>query len=110
MRLYHLLLCCVVLVSAACHADRPIIDPGPKPSVGGTIAGIVTTANPAVAGPGRKVTATEINKGSHYETTTATNGGNLHTGPRGRHHHGKDTRRRQNMQTNSEQPRTANDA
>src|SRR3989442_12219760 len=75
MRLYHLLLCCVVLVSAACHADRPIIDPGPKPSVGGTIAGIVTTANPAVAVPGRKVTATEINKGSHYETTTATNRG-----------------------------------
>ena len=75
MRPYHLLLCCVVLVSAACHADRPIIDPGPKPSVGGTIAGIVTTANPAVAVPGRKVTATEINKGSHYETTTATNGG-----------------------------------
>src|SRR2546427_10023532 len=79
MRLYHLLLCCVVLVSAACHADRPIIDPGPKPSVGGTIAGIVTTANPAAAVPGRKVTATEINKASHYETTTATNGGRTQT-------------------------------
>src|SRR2546428_8685482 len=83
MRLYHLLLCCVVLVSAACHADRPIIDPGPKPSVGGTIAGIVTTANPAVAVPGRKVTATEINKGSHYETTTATNGGYTNRGAQG---------------------------
>src|SRR2546428_13681117 len=83
MRLYHLLLCCVVLVSAACHADRPIIDPSPKPSVGGTIAGIVTTANPPVAVPGRKVTATEINKGSHYETTTAANGGTSRIVPAG---------------------------
>jgi len=75
MRLYHLLLCGVVLMSAACHADRPIVDPTPKASVGGTIAGIVTTADRSVAVPGRKVTATEINKGSRYESTTAANGG-----------------------------------
>jgi len=75
MRLYHFVLAGLVLASAACHADRPIIDPSPKQSVGGTIAGIVTTANPAVAVPGRKVTATEINTGSHYDSTTATNGG-----------------------------------
>jgi hypothetical protein len=75
MRLYHLLLCCVVLLSAACHTNRPIVDPSPGQSAGGTIAGIVTTADRAIAVPGRKVTATEINKGSHYESTTAANGG-----------------------------------
>jgi hypothetical protein len=75
MRLYHFLLGCVIFASAACHTDRPIVDPHPTPSVGGTIAGIVTTADPAVAVPGRKVTVTEINKGSHYESTTAANGG-----------------------------------
>ena len=75
MQLHYLLLCCAVFVATACHADRPIIDPSPKSSVGGTIAGIVTTANAAVAVPGRKVTATEISTGSHYESTTAANGG-----------------------------------
>jgi len=75
MRLYHLLLCGLLLVSAACHADRPVVDPTPKQSVGGTIAGIVTTADKTVAVTGRKVTATEITKGSHYESTTAANGG-----------------------------------
>ena len=75
MRLYYLLLGCLLLASAACHADRPILDPTPKQSVGGTIAGIVSTTNPSIAVPGRKVTATEITKGSHYESTTAANGG-----------------------------------
>ena len=75
MRLYHFLICCVVLVSTACHPNRPIVDPGPGQSAGGTIAGIVKTTDPKVAVPGRKVTATEINKGSHYESTTAANGG-----------------------------------
>jgi len=76
MRLCHLLLGCVVLASAAaCHADRPILDPTPKQSVGGTIAGIVTTANSSAAVIGRKVTVTEIATGAHYESTTAANGG-----------------------------------
>ena len=75
MRLYHLLLCGALLVAAACHADRPIIDPTPRQSVGGTIAGIVTTTDKAVAVTGRKVTATEVAKGTHYESTTAANGG-----------------------------------
>ena len=75
MRLYHFLLCGVLLMTAACHADRPVVDPSPKQSVGGTIAGIVTTTDRAVAVTGRKVTATEITKGTHYESTTAANGG-----------------------------------
>jgi len=74
MRLSYLLLACA-LSSAACHPG-PVLNTGAKqPSVGGTIAGIVTTADPSVAVPGRKVTATETATGSRYDTTTATNGG-----------------------------------
>jgi hypothetical protein len=75
MRLRHLLLGSLLFGSAACHMDRPVVDPTPKESVGGTIAGIVTTTDSSVAVPGRKVTVTEINKGSHFESTTASNGG-----------------------------------
>jgi hypothetical protein len=75
MRFGFLLLCCVVLTSTACHPG-PVIDAGAKrPPVGGTLAGIVKTADPAVAVPGRKVTATETTSGSRYDTTTAVNGG-----------------------------------
>jgi hypothetical protein len=75
MRIRFLLLCCLVLASAACHPG-PVIDLGAKqPSVGGTIAGIVTTADPSVAVPGRKVTATERTSKSQYDATTALNGG-----------------------------------
>jgi hypothetical protein len=75
MRLRYVLLGSLLLGSAACHADRPVVDPTPKQSVGGTIAGIVKTADSSVAVSGRKVTVTEITTGSHYESTTAANGG-----------------------------------
>jgi hypothetical protein len=61
-------------LSAACHPG-PIIDTSPKRSVGGTIAGIVTTADSSVAVPGRKVTAVDTTGGSRYDSTTAANGG-----------------------------------
>src|SRR6476646_8382132 len=73
MRLNWILLASVLTV--ACHPG-PVINAGAKqPSVGGTIAGIVSTADASVAVPGRKVTAIETTNGSHYDTTTATNGG-----------------------------------
>lgn len=76
MRGFQVLLGFLVLASTvACHLDRPVVDPTPKPSVGGTIAGIVSTASSAAPVPGRKVTVTEINSGAHYESTTAANGG-----------------------------------
>ena len=76
MRFSSILLASVVLSAAACHPGPKIINGGAQqPSVGGTIAGIVTTADPAVAVPGRKVTAVETTSGSRYDTTTATNGG-----------------------------------
>jgi carboxypeptidase family protein len=63
------------LLTAACHPG-PVLNAGAKqPPVGGTIAGIVTTADSAVAVPGRKVTVVETTSGSRYDTTTATNGG-----------------------------------
>ena len=63
------------LLTAACHPG-PVVNAGAKqPSVGGTIAGVVSTPDPAVAVPGRKVTAVETTKGSRYDTTTAANGG-----------------------------------
>ena len=74
MRLCSILLTFVAMVSAGCHG-APIVNTDPKQSVGGTIAGIVTTADSTVAVPGRKVTVVEINTGSRYDITTATNGG-----------------------------------
>jgi hypothetical protein len=63
------------LVATACHPG-PVVNAGAKqPSVGGTIAGVVSTPDPAVAVPGRKVTAVETTNGSRYDTTTAANGG-----------------------------------
>jgi carboxypeptidase family protein len=74
MRYIPLLLALTVGLSAACHPG-PIIDTTPQRSVGGTIAGIVTTADSTVAVPGRKVTAIEVSNGSKYEATTGVNGG-----------------------------------
>jgi len=86
MRIGALLLCCVALASAACHPG-PVINAGAKqPSVGGTIAGVVTTVDPLVPLPGRKVTATETTTGSRYDTTTAANGGYTIKVPEGRYH------------------------
>ncbi len=75
MRFSWILLCCTLLTSAACHPG-PVINAGAKqPPVGGTIAGSVTTVDPLVPVPGRKVTATETTSGSEYGATTAGNGG-----------------------------------
>jgi hypothetical protein len=74
MRSIALLLALTVGLSVACHPG-PIIDTTPQRSVGGTIAGIVTTADSTVAVPGRKVTAIEVRNGSKYEATTGANGG-----------------------------------
>jgi carboxypeptidase family protein len=70
---FRALLACSVLAVAACHPG-PVLPPGGKLPVGGTIAGIVTTdGNTPVSG--RKVTATDIATGKGYDATTAVNGG-----------------------------------
>ena len=73
-RLIYLLVVCVMSLTA-CHPG-PVLDTDPnQPSVGGTIAGLVTTADATVAVPSRKVTATETTTGSRHEASTAANGG-----------------------------------
>lgn len=62
-------------LAAGCHPG-PVLNAGAKqPPVGGTIAGVVSTPDPAVAVPGRKVTVVETTSGQRYDTTTAANGG-----------------------------------
>ena len=62
----------VLLLSAACHPGA-IIDPDPKPSVGGTIAGVIRSgANPVI---GRKVTAVNVATAARFEATSGANGG-----------------------------------
>jgi hypothetical protein len=72
IRLTHALLL-IVLTAAACHPG-PVLSPGSKLPVGGTIAGIVSTdTNSAV--PDRKVTAIDTTSGARYDATTGANGG-----------------------------------
>jgi hypothetical protein len=74
MRLFHTLLAFSLFTSAGCHPG-PIIDTGPKPpSVGGTIAGIVSTDSKAAV-PSRRVTAINTETGARFDATTGTNGG-----------------------------------
>jgi hypothetical protein len=73
MRFLPLALALMVGLSAACHPG-PVVGK-PQASVGGTIAGIVTTADPAVAVPGRKVSAVDATSGARFDATTAANGG-----------------------------------
>jgi hypothetical protein len=61
-----------LLLSVACHPGA-IVDTDPKPSVGGTIAGVVRSgANPVI---GRTVTVVNVATGAHFEATTGASGG-----------------------------------
>ena len=60
--------------SVACHPGQPLAG-GAKQSSPGTISGTVTTSDRSVPVPDRKVTLTEITSQTHFETTTAANGG-----------------------------------
>src|SRR5437762_14060035 len=66
------LLSIALFCSIGCHPGA-IIDTDPKPSVGGTIAGVVRSgANPVI---GRKVTAVNVSSGARFDATTGANGG-----------------------------------
>ena len=73
MRFTPFLLVSFALLSAGCHPG-PVLNTEPN-KVGGTIAGIVRTADASVAVPGRKVTVIEVKTGERHDTTTGTNGG-----------------------------------
>jgi hypothetical protein len=69
-----ILLLALLAGGIACHPG-PVIGGGPRRSVGGTIAGIVSATGGSVALPGRKVTAINVATNARYDTTTASNGG-----------------------------------
>ena len=62
-----------LLLSLAC--GRVVIDTGPRPDVGGSISGTVTTADGAVALGARKVTAVNMETGARFDVSTTTTGG-----------------------------------
>ena len=72
MKFCRLALLIGALSAAACHPG-PVINTGGN-TVGGTIAGIVSTDG-KVALPSRKVTAVNVTTGEKFETSTGTNGG-----------------------------------
>ena len=73
MKCFKIFLMFSVLTAMACHPG-PVVSTGPKPAVGGTIAGIVST-NTKAAVAGRKVTAINTQTGTRFDATTGTNGG-----------------------------------
>jgi hypothetical protein len=83
MRLFHIPLVLLALATVNCHPG-PVIGTGPKPSVGGTIAGIVSTDTKAAV-IGRKVTAVDTTSGTKYDATTGANGGYTIKVPEGRY-------------------------
>ena len=73
MKLFQIALAAALVAIAACHPG-PVIDPGGKLPVGGTIAGIVR-ADGNVPVEGRKVTAINTESGAQFDATTGVNGG-----------------------------------
>lgn len=63
-----------LLLSVACHPSRPVVDPGPRPDVGGSISGIVTASDGAALGA-RKVIAVNTATGVRVEASTTSTGG-----------------------------------
>jgi Carboxypeptidase regulatory-like domain len=61
------------LLSIACHPSRPVIDPGPKSNVGGTISGSVGDGTNPLAG--RKITAVNVGTGARFDTSSTATGG-----------------------------------
>lgn len=62
-----------LLLSAGCHPSRPVIDPGPRPDVGGTISGIVADGSMPLGG--RTITAVNVGTGARFETSSTSTGG-----------------------------------
>ena len=65
----------LILASVACHPNRPVLDPGAKPAVEGTISGTVTASGGGAPIGGRKVTAINTASGAKVEASTTSTGG-----------------------------------
>ena len=76
----------VLLMSLGCGPRGPILGTATKPpGVGGTIAGIVKTADGSTALSARKVTAINADTGARFEASTASNGGYTIQVPKGKY-------------------------
>jgi hypothetical protein len=62
-----------LLLSVGCHPNRPVIDPGPKPEVQGTISGIVGNGTSPLGG--RRITAVNVKTGARFDAASTSNGG-----------------------------------
>ena len=65
----------LMLATVACHPNRPVVDPGARPAVEGTISGPVTASGGGAPIGGRKVTAINTASGARVEASTTTTGG-----------------------------------
>ena len=74
-----------LMLKACAAAHGPVLDQGEKPQVGGTISGIVRTAEFNAPVSARKVTAVEVATGVKYDASTAINGGYTMKVPTGRY-------------------------
>ena len=74
-----------LLLSLACHPNRPVVDPSPRADVGGSISGTVTASNGTVALGARKVTAINTDTGARFDVSTTTTGGYTVRVPKGRY-------------------------
>ena len=72
-----------LLLSLGCHPSRPVLDPGPKPDVGGSISGTVTANDGATALGARKVSAIDTATGARFDVSTTTTGGYTVRVPKG---------------------------
>ena len=72
-----------LLLSLGCHPSRPVLDTGPKPDVGGSISGMVTTNDGATGLGARKVSAINTATGARFDVSTTTTGGYTVRVPKG---------------------------
>src|SRR5262245_34672314 len=71
---------------AACHPGPIVIVGSHEPSVGGTIAGMVTTSALSISVENRRVIVTNVQTAAKYETTIAASGGYTIQVPDGTYH------------------------
>jgi hypothetical protein len=91
--------------SIACHPGA-VVDTDPKPSVGGTIAGVARSgANPVI---GRKVIAVNVATGAGFEATTGANGGYTIKVPEGTYRIDLETRAGETVSKRPEQTQVNN--
>jgi len=64
----------VLLLSLGCHPSRPVIDPGSRPDVGGSISGTVTADGGRTALGARMVTAVNVKTGVRVAVSTTSTG------------------------------------